>query len=148
MLRVIGSLLIAAFKSGRSFYRRWCPFMVCTIKGTSMYPTLSDGDRILVARLPFTAAPGRIALIESPDPVHGWALAGQVKPGVLKPRLYVKRVIAQEGDHVPRGFPSITDKFVPDGMLILRGDHPASEDSKQWGYYPSSAVLGVMLTRL
>lgn len=57
----------------------------------------------------------------------------------------IKRVAAVPGDPVP--FPiDGSGPLVPPGSLVLLGDNPdGSGDSRQYGYVPVDAVVGVVL---
>lgn len=113
-----------------------------TVRGGSMTPTLLHGDVLLVLRHRRRARPGQIVVVQRPDRHTGWnnpaGAAGW----------YVKRVVAVSGDPVPPWVAGERPGRVPPGMLVLRGDHPRSEDSKQWGLCPADRMYGVMLLRL
>ncbi len=127
-------------------------FQFSQINGNSMYPTLKDGERVIVEK------------------VTGWA--GSFERGdviTLKypkdiSRNYVKRVIAFENETVTirngvvyvdgveldepyvknvepyENLPSVT---VPEGYLFVMGDNrPASYDSRGWGFLPKGYAYG------
>lgn len=106
-----------------------------TVHGDSMTPTLRHGQRVLVRR---TAALGRgdLVVFRRPrDPTRAWM---------------IKRVAAAPGDPVPRTeVPNLwgrAEALVPTGRIVVLGDNPAvSYDSRQFGYVPVEAVLGVVL---
>ncbi|MFC4907684.1 S26 family signal peptidase [Actinomadura gamaensis] len=132
-----------------------------TVRGGSMTPTLNDGDVLLVLRHPRLLVlrhprllvlrhrrrvrAGRIVVVQRPDRELGWT-----NPLDLSGRAgwYVKRVAAAPGDPVPSWVAGERPDRVPPGMLALRGDHPGSEDSKQWGLCPAERMYGVVLVRL
>lgn len=125
-----------------------------TVRGGSMQPALLAGDVLLVLRRRGRwRAPertGRIVVVQRPDRRTGWS--GPADPSG-DGGWYVKRVAAVAGDPVPswmgaRGTRGAGSAGVPDGALVLLGDHPASEDSKQWGFCPVDRVYGVVLLRL
>jgi signal peptidase I len=67
--------------------------------------------------------------------------------GAADPRWLVKRVAAIEGAAVP---PDIRPAagghaVVPEGCFVVRGDNPASLDSRRFGYAARRDVLGVAL---
>ncbi|GAA0341545.1 S26 family signal peptidase [Actinoallomurus spadix] len=116
-----------------------------TVRGGSMTPTLHHGDVLLVLRHRRRPRPGQIVVVQRPDRRTGWSgpvdLSGAAG-------WYVKRVVAVAGDPVPPWVAGDRPGRVPPGMLVLRGDHPRSEDSRQWGLCPADRLYGVMLLRL
>ena len=104
--------------------RRW---LLVTVTGASMHPTLMPGDRVLVRR----ASSGRIR-------------AGQIVVMADEVGLIIKRVAAVAGDPVPPGMILGLANRVPPGRLILLGDNPAgSTDSRQCGYFDARRLVGV-----
>ncbi|GAA4634296.1 hypothetical protein GCM10023196_075260 [Actinoallomurus vinaceus] len=116
-----------------------------TVRGGSMTPTLHHGDVLLVLRHRRRARPGRIVVVQRPHRQTGWN--GPADPSGAA-GWYVKRVVAATGDPVPPWVAGDRPGSVPPGMLVLRGDHPGSEDSKQWGLCPADRMYGVVLLRL
>ncbi|MWA04356.1 S26 family signal peptidase [Actinomadura sp. LD22] len=114
-----------------------------TVRGGSMTPALDHGDVLLVLRHRRRARAGRIVVVQRPDRRTGWDGPSDPSAG-----WYVKRVVAAAGDPVPSWVPGDGPGRVPPGMLVLRGDHPRSEDSKQWGLCPADRMYGVVLARL
>ncbi|WET76524.1 S26 family signal peptidase [Amycolatopsis sp. QT-25] len=109
-------------------------FIVVTVEGDSMRPTYPPGQRLLVRRCR-TVTRGRVAVIAMPDP--------QV-PG--DPAWLVKRVAAVSGDPVPPQVYPTTDATVPPRQLLLLGDNTRlSFDSRRIGYFPVTALLGVVV---
>lgn len=111
---------------------------IVTVRGTSMAPTLHPQDRILVrvGRLP---KPGEIVVFRAPDP--DW-------DGL--PWL-VKRVAAGPGQALPPDLAAgrlAGERIVRDACVVMRGDNPVSQDSRQLGYVPFDAILGSMLRQL
>lgn len=118
---------------------------VVTVRGGSMTPALRHGDVLLVLRHRRRARPGRIVVVQRPDPRTGWN--APVAPSTAA-GWYVKRVVAAAGDPVPAWVAGERPGRVPPGMLVLRGDHPHSEDSRRWGLCPADRMYGVVLLRL
>ncbi|MEV8374240.1 signal peptidase I [Kribbella sp. NPDC056861] len=112
-------------------------FISVQVVGTSMEPTLSAGDRILVRRSGLERVRrGQIVVIANPSPVAG------------DPSWLVKRVVALPGDEIPRdGVPAlreVQEDVVPAGRLVLLGDNQAaSYDSRVAGYFEAATLLGV-----
>ncbi len=109
-------------------------FLVVTVAGSSMEPTLVPGDRVLVRR--YRRAPARV----------GDVLVFH-EPGGQRA---IKRVAAVAGDAVPDSVRPVTGgtDVVPPGMLVLLGDGIRSGDSRQWGFIPVDRVLGLMTRKL
>ncbi|MEV5703687.1 S26 family signal peptidase [Actinoallomurus sp. NPDC052274] len=118
--------------------------VVVAVSGTSMEPTLRDGDRVLVRRrsLPRVRR-GDVVVLEPP-------LDGPYLPGPAGPdgRIWnVKRAAALPGDRLPPGVPGDGD-IVPPGTLAVFGDNPDSIDSRRRGLFSGDRLLGVMVRRL
>ena len=110
--------------------------LVVIVHGVSMEPTYSAGDRLLVrrARLERVRA-GQVVVVR----------VGGAAPGDLTGGRMVKRAVALPGDPVPPRIPVI-DAVVPVGRLVVLGDNLArSKDSRQLGYIPADALIGVVL---
>ena len=119
--------------------------VVVTVEGMSMWPTFSDGDRVLVRRRPVGAvATGDVVVVDSRtdyaslDPTEVWC---------------IKRAAAVPGDPVPRDrVPALraatTDVVPPDSLVLLGDNAAASYDSRAVGYYPARGLLGVVLRRM
>lgn len=90
---------------------------VVRIAGTSMSPTLEDGDFVLVFR---RVALGRLHLFGAPRP-GDVVLVDHRSLGAI-----VKRV----------------ERRARDGRVTLRGDHPLSTSSAHLGAVPLGAVVG------
>ncbi|WP_067484371.1 S26 family signal peptidase [Actinomadura hibisca] len=144
MSQALGWAVAAALPVGAALAARLLLSTV-TVRGGSMTPTLDHGDVLLVLRHRRRVRPGRIVVVQRPDPQAGWDgpvdLSGAAG-------WYVKRVVARAGDPMPDWVTGDQPDRVPPGMLVLRGDHPRSEDSKQWGPCPADRMYGVVLRRL
>jgi signal peptidase I len=108
---------------------RWT---VVTVRGTSMSPTMEDGDRVLVRRCAGSDLRSGQIVVASP-------------PGRGCSRWNIKRAVALPGDPVPADVrPVVRGEVVPPGALVVRGDHPLSLDSRQVGFYSLDEVMGIV----
>jgi signal peptidase I len=133
-------------------------FQVARVDGLSMAPTLEDHDRLIVNKLVYELGeprPGDIVMLYYP----------------LNPeKMFVKRVIAKEGDsvrivdghvyvndiplqddYVPLEFRSHDDwgpQVVQQGYYFVMGDHRNnSSDSRHWGQVPKKYIVGKVKVR-
>ena len=131
---------------------------VARVDGLSMAPTLEDHDRLIVNKLVYELGeprPGDIVMLYYP----------------LNPeKMFVKRVIAEEGDtvrimdghvfvndlplhddYVPAAFRSHDDygpEVVKQGYYFVMGDHRNnSSDSRHWGPVPKKYIVGKVKIR-
>jgi signal peptidase I len=135
------------------------PFAVSAV---SMAPTLDDGDRILVNKVPYRfdhPHRGDVVVVEAPVRAGGTGWAWPVEE-----ERFVKRVVGMPGETVEgrdgrvlvngipldepylvpgtstRPFPAVV---VPDGSYFLMGDNRLlSIDSRSFGPVPGDAVVG------
>ncbi len=133
-------------------------FQVARVDGLSMAPTLEDHDRLIVNKLVYELGdprPGDIVMLYYP----------------LNPeKMFVKRVIAKEGDtvrivdghvyvndiplhddYVPPEYRSHDDwgpQVIPQGYYFVMGDHRNnSSDSRHWGMVPKKYIVGKVKVR-
>jgi signal peptidase I len=133
-------------------------FQVARVDGLSMAPTLEDHDRLIVNKLVYELGdprPGDIVMLYYP----------------LNPeKMFVKRVIAREGDtvrivdgrvyvndvplhdeYVPQEFRSHDDwgpQVIQQGYYFVMGDHRNnSSDSRHWGPVPKKYIVGKVKVR-
>ncbi len=117
------------------------------VHGSSMYPTLSDGDRVFVVPYRGNTTPSRGDVVVLRN-------VGNTQ------ELLIKRVVALAGDRVKMsdGEVVVNDKFlyksstsprrqstqvVPDGMIFVMGDNEGnSYDSRTFGPVSMSSVVG------
>lgn len=133
-------------------------FQVARVDGLSMEPTLEDRDRLIVNKLVYEIGdprPGDIVMLYYP---------------VNPEKMFVKRVIAQEGDsvrivdgrvfvndvpfpddYVPeelRGHDDWGPSVVQQGYYFVMGDHRNnSSDSRNWGPVPKKYIVGKVKVR-
>lgn len=118
-LVVVGALAAA----GLIARRRW---MVVTVRGHSMTPTLRSGERLVVRRWTRGATPAvGDVLVFLPDEL-GYR---------------IKRVAGVAGDPVPAWLGRDAGARIPAGHVIVRGDNPRSEGSRELGYIPIGAII-------
>ena len=133
-------------------------FQVARVEGLSMAPTLDDQDRLIVNKLVYRISSprrGDIVMLYYPlDP----------------DKMFVKRVIAEEGDQVrivdgrvyvndvpmaadfvPPEYQSHDDwgpQIIPEGYYFVMGDHRNnSSDSRHWGLVPKKYIIGKVQVR-
>jgi signal peptidase I len=127
-------------------------FVLVTVDGDSMWPTLKPGDRVLVRRVRLgQLRAGQLVVIEPPGPDGQWSTPEGGPVGSR--RWIIKRVAAGPGDPRPEDcLPDpvgIPEPQVPAGQLVVIGDNPSwSQDSRQWGYFPGDRLLGVVVRRI
>jgi signal peptidase I len=113
-------------------------FVMVSVSGPSMLPTLKAGDRVLVRRTEVRKlCRDQLAVArensKSADGSQEWV---------------IKRVAAVPGDPRPACLPDTADPAsqVPDGHYILLGDNAAvSYDSRQRGYFTARQLLRVVV---
>lgn len=153
-------------------------FQAFHVVGFSMYPTLGNGDYLIISKIDASFA--RLSKLVGKQgyyiPHRGEIIVFHF-PG--DPTVdFVKRVIAVPGDHVvvkdgkvtvfdklhPDGFnPDVNhqiadpntlgsvDEVVPEGKVFVLGDNRTpngSYDSRDWGDLPSSYIIGRAILRL
>jgi signal peptidase I len=124
--------------------RRW---MVVTVEGNSMAPTLQHGQRLLARRLgrgrsrgPGFSRSDIVVFVLPPEQARALMTEDLVHR--------VKRVAALEGDPVPEwareALCADAQARVPPGKVVVSGDNPRSQDSRQLGYIDADAIVAVV----
>jgi signal peptidase I len=119
-------------------------YVVVTVVGDSMRPTLDPGDRVLVRRMPLRRVRrGQLVVVAAP---------ARDLPMPDDPPWLVKRAAALPGDAVPDEVPALRDSGdgrVPAGRFVILGDNTSrSFDSRRAGYFAADTLLGVVVRRL
>ncbi|MFC0030258.1 S26 family signal peptidase [Micromonospora chaiyaphumensis] len=135
---VVAAALAGSLLAGTMLFLR-LRYVRVTVLGRSMEPTLTQGDRVLMVRR--TVRPGDrgalVLLVAPPDATR--------EPGLGEWR--IKRLVALAGDPVPpevraaRNLPA--GATVRPGEVMVIGDNPRSEDSRQWARLPARLVVAV-----
>lgn len=136
-----GGVLVAAVVAAIGAVRwRYC---LVTVRGPSMEPDLTDGDRLLVRRCGIRGLRrGRLVIFSEP----GLARRRPVwLTGAAQHVWVIKRVAALPGDLVPSAVRPAADgmQVVPAGAIVALGATTGSRDSRQWGFIPASHIFGV-----
>jgi signal peptidase I len=118
--------------------RRW---MVVTVRGKSMMPTLRDGQRLLVRR-----ARGGAAQLQVGDIVVFFAPEREWPPGT---DYLVKRVVALGDVIAPSVAGSMTETTIAehppsDSVMVLGDNLRASQDSRHFGPVDRRSIIGVV----
>lgn len=118
-----------------------------TVSGSSMYPTLKDGDRILMYRLK-GADRFDVVVIDSPDEAYELDKSGNIAKDIFgnkQRKMYIKRVIGMPGD---------TLEYKDDTLWINNEqyDEPYLTQSRQSArnqgvYYMPNATLEQIIAR-
>ncbi|TDC43951.1 S26 family signal peptidase [Micromonospora sp. KC213] len=140
---MIGLALTASILGGVVATRR--RLMVIDVLGDSMAPSLIHGDRLLIRRT-HRLRVGNIVVAHHQEGGRRTATDGSLASTWL-----VKRLAALPGDAVPESVaPAVGghSRQVPAGMAVLLGEHPASVDSRLWGFVPLDDIEGVVVRRL
>ena len=133
-------------------------FQVARVDGLSMAPTLEDRDRLIVNKLVYGLGdprPGDIVMLYYPrDPQKMFVKRVIAKEGdtvrIVDGRVYVNDV-ALHDDYVPAEFRSHDDwgpTVVDQGYYFVMGDHRNnSSDSRHWGSVPKKYIVGKVKVR-
>jgi signal peptidase I len=125
-------------------------FIVVHVVGTSMYPSLHPGDRVLVRR-GVRLRVGAVVVLCPPFDMSARASLLPAAAARLRGRRWlIKRISAVAGDRVPDEVRDATHgaMVVPDGALVVLSDNPAGTDSRSWGFIAVSDVLGRVVLKL
>jgi signal peptidase I len=141
--------IAAAFLLAANCRRR---FMVVTVTGVSMQPTLAPGDRLLVRRTPLRQVQvGQVTVLQRPGLDDEDATMTPCRASSAG--LIIKRVAAIPGNPIPavclRDSAASTPARVPDSMFIILGDNPDhSYDLRHAGLIAGDLMVGVVVRRI
>ncbi|MGC4780917.1 S26 family signal peptidase [Micromonospora zamorensis] len=113
-------------------------YLMATVAGHSMVPTLQPGDRLLVRRASLRDLSVGDIVVVAPDT----RMAGP------RPRSgpVIKRLVALPGGPVPADVPYPDGDVLPEGRMALLGDNPAaSRDSRHYGLVVEDRLVGVVV---
>lgn len=138
-------------------------FLIVTISGQSMFPTLQHGDRILVARRWLSGRPrkGQIIVFGELDVLNGntrdaahmyyvkrvVALGGESWTTLVCPRPQAQK---GETEYITNQAPPYLQTWsIPPAHVFVCGDNAElSVDSRTWGPLPLRVVRGMLLLKL
>ncbi|MFF0445776.1 S24/S26 family peptidase [Streptomyces sp. NPDC004609] len=137
-------LLVALAGTGAAAVAAWRVrqrYVAVTVRGGSMLPTLSDGDRVLIRRGARGLRRDDIVVVACPDLYTSWRERPPVSGDLTATEWFIKRAVALAGDPFGGG-------PVPAGHLAVVGDGAYSDDSRSHGPCPVDQVLGVVVRPL
>jgi len=138
----LAAVALVARLAVRLARRRW---VVVTVTGSSMAPTLRDGQRLLARRVRAARGPlvARGAVVVFRLPPH---LVASDDPDQLT--LRIKRAAAVADDPLPPAYRAepwaAGSTHVPRGMLVVAGDNPLSQGSRELGFVDEADVIAVL----
>lgn len=136
-------------------------FRQTVVSGSSMYPTLKNGERLVISNLLYTPQAGDIVVLQIEEEI------ADKNPLLEKNQAIIKRVIATEGQRVAvvngivyvDGSPldeeyaihdhsNMKEVTVSKGHIFVMGDNrPSSLDSRTFHEVDSRSVIGKVLFR-
>lgn len=151
----VGVLVAAAIALALSVWVGWCRARLVTVvvDGSSMAPTLSTHDRVVVRRARgHRLAAGQLVVFTAPVREAGvwvWRPASRPADDPMAPAWVIKRIAAVADDPVPPAVASaVPAAVVPAGSIVVLGENPdASVDSRLFGPVPIECVLGSVTGR-
>jgi signal peptidase I len=118
--------------------RRW---LLVTVHGGSMAPTLQEGDRLLAHRASGIVPAGADIVIFRVR--RRYEAAAQIDPSWR-----VKRVAAVAGDPTPHWLRDVIGRErIPGDHFAVQGDGPEAEDSRQLGCIHVADLVGIVSER-
>jgi signal peptidase I len=114
-------------------------YLLVSVSGRSMEPTLRSGQRVLARRTDLLRVRRGDVVVLYPPP-----------DAPDEEVLLVKRIFAMPGDPVPPArvpkLRDLPDGRVPPAHLVVLGDNPPwSLDSRQLGLFPADRLVGVLV---
>ena len=117
-------------------------FVVVTVAGDSMLPTLVDGQRVVARRTHGGTGyvHGDIVVFRAPE--REWIH----EPAEHRAWL-VKRVAALPGDPIPVGVQATSARVPPDHVVVLGDNAAHSQDSRQFGPIAQGSIIATWHAR-
>lgn len=136
-------------------------FNITMVKGSSMFPTLKDGDKLFTQKVSLyfqEPEKGDIVVLHAPDKSGDdyikrvIAKAGD-KVEIIDSKLYINGEKQDEtyinGEMTNPIFTNQTEWTVPEGYLFVLGDNRgASNDSRAFGPIETESIAGISMFRL
>ena len=147
-LVALACLAGAAALSGRALRRR---IAIVTVRGRSMQPALTAGDRLLIRRVsPARRRPVRSWSSREPAKTAPRPTGAKLAPG--RGDWLIKRLAALPGEPTPAvvltaSAPGAEPWSRPE-VVVLGDNLDASLDSRLLGYIPAERVLGIVVRAL
>lgn len=131
-------------------------FQVSVVRGTSMEPTLRDGDRLVVDRLDRgleRIGRGDVVVLRNPvDSGIDFVKRVVGLPGdrieLRNGRLLLDGCEADEHEHVRDDCDMAELVVPPDHVFVLGDNRPVSADSRDFGIVPAALLLGTVRARV